>query len=243
MMQRMAGKRLFCIRNDRDDNLGIATRELSAAGVSVERLDGFAPDVRWPEFDQMAGLIVFGGEMNVDEIDRHPYLSRERELMRSAVDVGVPVLGICLGAQMLARTLGASVYRAPVRELGFKPVRLTQAGLEDPLLGAFGTRPCVFQWHQDTFELPKDATLLATGDAVPNQAFRAGANAWGVQFHFEVDGEGIAAWLQAAGASVERVWKRTAAEVRNEMSRYLEAQQNQAKAAFAAFAAAVRSAS
>jgi GMP synthase (glutamine-hydrolysing) len=234
---------VFCVRNDRDDSLGIAPGELSAAGVRVERLDGFAPDAHWPGLDEMAGLIVFGGEMNVDEVDRHPYLSRERELMRSAVEGGVPVLGICLGAQMLARMLGASVYRAPVRELGFKPVRLTQAGLEDPLLGAFGTRPCVFQWHEDTFELPKDATLLAVGDDVAHQAFRYGERAWGVQFHFEVDGEGIAAWLHAAGGSLERLWKRTAAEVRLEMSRYLEAQQNQAKAAFAAFAAAVRSAS
>lgn len=137
----------------------------------------------------MGGLIVFGGEMNVDEIEAHPYLLRERQLMADALARGVPVLGICLGAQMLARVLGAPVRRAPVRELGFKPVRLTQAGTTDPLLGAFGRSACVFQWHEDTFDLPKGAELLAAGDTVTNQAFRHGDRAWGVQFHFEVNQE------------------------------------------------------
>jgi GMP synthase (glutamine-hydrolysing) len=242
MMQRMTSKPVFCVRNDPDDTLGITERVLVACGLAVEKLDGFAPDVRWPGLDAIGGLIVFGGEMNVDEVDRHPYLLRERELMRSAVDVGVPVLGICLGAQMLARTLGARVHRAPVRELGFRPVRLIEAGLKDPLLGAFGRRPCVFQWHEDTFDLPKDATLLAVGDDVANQAFRYGEHAWGVQFHFEIDRDGVEAWLRAAQPTLEPVWQRTVDELREELATYLEQQQDQARALLVAFAAQVATA-
>jgi GMP synthase (glutamine-hydrolysing) len=230
------------VRNDRDDTLGVTLAALTAAGVPVERLDAFNPEVRWPGLDEIGGLLVFGGEMNVDEVERYPYLLAQRELMRRAVDAGLPVLGICLGAQMLARALDARVYRAPVRELGFKPVMLTDAGRIDPLVGAFHSGDRVFQWHEDTFDLPDGAELLAAGDEVLVQAFRMGRNAWAVQFHFEVDAEGVNAWLRSVEPSLERVWKRSAEEVRDELRLYLDAQQQRARVLLAAFAAQVRSA-
>jgi GMP synthase (glutamine-hydrolysing) len=232
---------VVCVRNDRDDTLGITAAVLGDAGVPLVRLDGFAPDIRWPAQDEIGGLIVFGGEMNVDEIDRHPYLGSQRDLMRRAVDAGLPVLGICLGAQMLARAAGARVYRAPVRELGFKSVRITDAGQRDVLLGAFQSGDRVFQWHEDTFDLPAGADLLASGDDVPNQAFRLGRNAWGVQFHFEIDAAGLEAWLRVAEPTLSRVWKRTADEVREELRIYLDAQQQRSRVLLAAFAGEVRS--
>lgn len=231
---------VLCVRNDRDDTLGVTVAALAAEGVPVERLDAFNPEVRWPGLDEIGGLMVFGGEMNVDEVERYPYLLAQRQLMRRAVDAGLPVLGICLGAQMLARALDARVYRAPVRELGFKPVIVTEAGRIDPLLGAFHSRDRVFQWHEDTFDLPEGAELLAAGDDVPVQAFRMGRTAWAVQFHFEVDGDGVNAWLRSAEPSLERVWKRSAEEVRDELRLYLDAQQQRAQALFAAFAVQVR---
>lgn len=103
---------VLCVRNDRDDTLGVTVAALAAEGVPVERLDAFNPEVRWPGLDEIGGLMVFGGEMNVDEVERYPYLLAQRQLMRRAVDAGLPVLGICLGAQMLARALDARVYRA-----------------------------------------------------------------------------------------------------------------------------------
>ncbi|HJX19353.1 MAG TPA: type 1 glutamine amidotransferase [Steroidobacteraceae bacterium] len=229
------------IRNDRDDTLGITAAALTEAGVPLVRLDAFEADVRGPDLEEIGGLIVFGGEMNVDEIDRHPYLLSQRELMRRAVDAGLPVLGICLGAQMLARAFDAPVYRAPVRELGFKPVRVTELGRRDALLSAFQTGDRVFQWHEDTFDLPAGADLLAAGDDVPNQAFRLGRNAWGVQFHFEVDPAGVEAWLRAAEPTLSRVWKRTADEVREELRLHLDAQQQRSRALLAAFAGQVGS--
>src|SRR3989442_981233 len=114
-------------------------------------------------------------EMNVDETDRHPHLLTQRELMWRAVDAGLPVLGI-------------------------KRVRLTDEGEPDVLLGAFTTGDRVFQWHEDTFDLPDGADLLVAGDDVPNQAFRLGRTAWGVQFHFEVDAQGVEALAASLGA-------------------------------------------
>ena len=234
-------KPVLGIRNDRDDTLGIAAAALAEADVPLIRLDAFEADVRWPNLEEIGGLMVFGGEMNVDEIDRHPYLLTQRELMRRAADAGLPVLGICLGSQILARAFDAPVYRASVRELGFKPVRVTDMGRRDVLLSAFQSGDRVFQWHEDTFDLPAGAELLVAGDDVPIQAFRLGRNAWGVQFHFEVDADGVEAWLRVAEPTLSRVWKRTADEVREELRIYLDSQQQRSRAMLAAFADQVRS--
>jgi len=235
-------KPVLCIRNDPDDTLGITAAVLGEAGVPLARLDAFEPDARWPALEEIGGLIVFGGEMNVDEVDRHPHLLTQRQLLRRAVDANLPVLGICLGAQMLARAFDARVYRAPVRELGFKPVRVTDVGQADALLSAFHIGDRVFQWHEDTFDLPAGAELLVAGDDVPIQAFRLGLTAWGVQFHFEVDAEGVEAWLRVAEPTLSRVWKRTAEEVREELRTHLDGQQRRSRVLLAAFADQVRSA-
>jgi GMP synthase (glutamine-hydrolysing) len=238
MMQRHPMKPVLCIRNDRDDTLGISTSVLGDHGVRILRLDGFDPRAVWPDPEEIGGLIVFGGEMNVDQVDRYPALLTQRRLMRSMVDAGLPVLGICLGAQMLARALDARVYRAKVRELGFKPVHLTEAGRRDRLLGAFNNGDRVFQWHEDTFDLPQGAVLLAAGDDVPVQAFRFGTHAWGVQFHFEVDRDGVEAWLRVAQPRLEPVWSRSADDVRGELEIFLAAQQQKARQLFSGFARA-----
>jgi GMP synthase-like glutamine amidotransferase len=231
---------VVCVRNDRDDTLGITAAVLGEAGVPFMRLDAFDADVIWPDLEEIGGLIVFGGEMNVDETDRHPHLLTQRALMRRAVDAGLPVLGICLGAQMLARAFDAPVYRAPVREFGFKPVRITDLGQRDALLGAFQSGDRVFQWHEDTFDLPAGADLLVAGDDVPTQAFRVGGNAWGAQFHLEADAAGLEAWLRVAEPTLARVWKRTADEVRDELRVYLPAQQQRSRVLLHAFAKLVR---
>jgi GMP synthase (glutamine-hydrolysing) len=223
---------VLCVRNYPYDTLGITAAVLEDRGVDVIKLDAFEPGMGWPPLEAISGLIVFGGEMNVDEVDRHPYLLTERRLMRRAVDAGLPVLGICLGAQMLARTLEAPVSQAPVPELGFKKVTLTGAGQRDRLLGGFQTGDFVFQWHRDTFDLPSGADLLAVGDEVHNQAFRYGVNAWGVQFHFEIDQEGVETWLRLAEPTLEQTFKRSAREVRNELRMYLDAQQKRARHLF-----------
>jgi GMP synthase (glutamine-hydrolysing) len=229
-------KPVLCVRNDPDDTLGIVEAVLAAEGIQVLRLDGFEAGTRLPDIDQIGGLVVFGGEMNVDETERHPWLLTQRQLMRRAIEGAVPVLGICLGAQMLARALGARVYPAPVRELGFYPLTVTEAGLRDPLVSAFGNADRVFQWHEDTFDLPQGGVLLASGGQIPVQAFSFGERAWGIQFHFEVDREGVEAWLRAAQPTLKSPWNRDANQVRAELDLYLEAQQEHSRRLLAGFA-------
>lgn len=226
---------VVCVQNDPLDSLGIAPKLLRAAGCETSVLRAFESNAAWPSAGSLGGLVVFGGEMNADQLDRHPYLRRVRDLMRQFVDLGVPTLGICLGAQLLARAFNARVYRAPVRELGFVPIVLTADGRNDPLLAACRSGDRFFEWHEDTFDLPPGATLLASGRAVPRQAFRIGS-AWGIQFHPEVDAAEIHQWVEAAGGSLESTWGRTRAEVTAEVQEYLVAQEGQAGRVFGAFA-------
>jgi GMP synthase (glutamine-hydrolysing) len=148
-----------------------------------------------PSVEGYDGLIVLGGPMSAWDDANHPHLAGEVRAIEAAVASGTPVLGICLGAQLLARALGASVRPAPAKEIGWYDVSLTEAGRSDPVLRAFSATERVFQWHGDTFDLPADATHLAHGSLCANQAFRYGESAYGLQFHLEADASLIERWL------------------------------------------------
>jgi GMP synthase (glutamine-hydrolysing) len=145
-----------------------------------------------PGHDEVAGAVFMGGPMNVDEVERFPALATEREWLAAAVERGMPVLGICLGAQLLARALGAKVKPGPAPEIGFAPVEVSDP--DDPLLGGLAPRSEVLHWHGDVFDLPAGAEPLASSERTACQAFRAG-NAWGVLFHPEADCALVEAWL------------------------------------------------
>jgi len=145
-----------------------------------------------PAHDEIAGAVVMGGPMNVDEVERFPALAAEREWLAAAVERGMPVLGICLGAQLLARALGGEVRPGGAPEIGFAPVEI--ADPEDPLLGGLAPGTEVLHWHGDVFDLPDGATHLASSELTACQAFRAG-NVWGVLFHPEADCALVEAWL------------------------------------------------
>jgi GMP synthase (glutamine-hydrolysing) len=229
---------LACLRHEEPDDLGIGEAVLNAEGVPIEYVDLWrqAP----PPLTKVSGLVVLGGDMNADDVARFPFLSRERDVLAEAAAEGMPVLGICLGAQLLARALGAAVTRAPRRELGFFPVRATAATEADPLATCFEDGDLVFQWHRDTFALPDRATLLLEGETVTNQAFRAGERAWGFQFHFEVTREKLEKWFELAGPSLEREWDRAGDELRREADRYLSLQHERSEALFSRFAGLLR---
>ncbi|HEU5251904.1 MAG TPA: type 1 glutamine amidotransferase [Solirubrobacterales bacterium] len=145
-----------------------------------------------PAHEEVAGAVVMGGPMNVDEVERYPALAAEREWLAAAVERGMPVLGICLGAQLLARALGAEVRPGEAPEIGFAPVEI--AAPDDPLLGALAPRAEVLHWHGDVFDLPDGGEHLASSQRTACQAFRV-ANAWGVLFHPEADLALVEAWL------------------------------------------------
>lgn len=172
---------------------GLLAGVLADAGVDahVVRLD--LGDVL-PAPEDVGGVVVMGGAMGVHDTGEFPWLETERRWITENVGAGVPVLGVCLGAQQLAAALGASVTTGPAPEVGVGEVELTAAGRADPVLGPEGDRVAVIQWHGDTFEIPAGAVHLATGDRYRNQAFRFGRLAYGLQFHIEVDEAMAAAW-------------------------------------------------
>jgi GMP synthase-like glutamine amidotransferase len=165
-------------------------REDSADVTTVE-LD---QDDAIPTLAEADALLVFGGPMNVDEHARFHWLVPEIAAIRQAALRGLPVFGVCLGAQLLARALGAPVTRNPIPEVGLLDVDLTDDGASDPLFVGWPRRASVVQWHSDTFALPASATLLATSPACRNQAFRYGECAYGLQFHPEVTADMVAEW-------------------------------------------------
>jgi GMP synthase (glutamine-hydrolysing) len=148
-----------------------------------------------PEVSRYNGLVVLGGPMNVDDLERHPHLAVEVELIRQAIEQGIPVLGICLGAQLIAKALGAPVSANSAKEIGWYDVSPTSVAKADPLFRDFGEVEKIFQWHSDTFEIPPGAVPLATSPTCHRQAFRYGTNVYGFQFHLEVDERLIERWL------------------------------------------------
>jgi GMP synthase (glutamine-hydrolysing) len=145
-----------------------------------------------PDHDEVAGAVVMGGPMNVNEVDAHPELGTEREWLAEAARRELPVLGICLGAQLLARALGAEVKAGEGPELGYAPVEVLDP--DDPIVGNLAPSTPVLHWHGDVFDLPAGATHLARSSRTEVQAFRHG-NAWGVLFHPESDFALLEAWL------------------------------------------------
>jgi GMP synthase (glutamine-hydrolysing) len=155
---------------------------------------GRHPDAH-PRLEGYDGLVVLGGPMSVDDVDRHPHLATEVGLLRQALDLDIPVLGICLGAQLIAKALGGAVGRNGEKEIGWYDVCASEEGHADPLVGQFGPQERIFQWHGDTFEMPPGAIHLASTDTCRNQAFRYGNKVYGFQFHLEADERLIERWL------------------------------------------------
>jgi len=143
------------------------------------------------------GVIILGGPMSTYEADRHSHLADEIALAADALRRDVPILGVCLGSQILAAAAGGRVYPGPAQEIGWFPIAVTDAGRRDPVLGVFSPEAVVFHWHGDTFDLPGGATLLASSRLYANQAFRIGTRAYGVQFHPEITAGMVDEWVEA----------------------------------------------
>ncbi len=171
---------------------GLGLIEPAFVDASVEYMY-FSPDD--PGLDEAAFdmLVVMGGPASV--YDSYPWLEQETGIIRKAVEKHAPVLGVCLGAQLIAASLGAEVMPSAGKEIGWYPVELTAAGGADPLLSHLGRTRTVFQWHGDTFALPAGAELLASSPLCPHQAFRFGDNVYALQFHLEVTASMVSEWL------------------------------------------------
>jgi GMP synthase-like glutamine amidotransferase len=157
---------------------------------------------RVPEAD---ALVVFGGEQSATDDDIHPYLPRLAELMAAYTAADKPVLGICLGSQVLARAYGSENHLGTAPEFGWVDVALTDAGRADPVLSVLPDSFPIFQWHSDTFTLPQGAVHLASNETARHQAFRIGRATYGTQFHFEASRAVVADWLRSFPEGVDRM--------------------------------------
>ncbi len=194
---------IYVFRHVPHEGLGTLAELFERAGEPYQYLDLYreVPE-RFP-YESAKALVVMGGPMNVYENDLYPFLDFEDDAIRGALERELPVLGICLGSQLLARALGARVRRNPVKEIGWYELRPSPEGAEDALFRHLAPRECVFQWHGDTFDLPLGAVHLASSELCFNQAFRYGERSYGLQFHLEVGEEMIREWLAEPGNDAE----------------------------------------
>lgn len=189
---------------------GVFADAVEAAGGALETWCApAAPEP--PPLEGVDAIVAFGGSMHPDQEEQHGWIRAELALLRRAVERGTPVLGVCLGAQLLARAAGAQVGPAREPEIGWCEVELTDAGRADPVVGTLPPRVVAFQWHHYAFAVPDGAVELARSPVCP-QAFRLGERAWGIQFHAEVTRTMIGAWLDENGDAVPGGPERLAAE-------------------------------
>jgi GMP synthase-like glutamine amidotransferase len=186
--------RVLAFRHVPFEGLGRIEAVLTACGFEIDYADLYAPRAVRVEPAAYHALIFMGGPMSVN--DDLPYLRREEGFIRDAIERGVPVFGVCLGAQLIVHALGAPVGRSPVKEIGWFEIEFTAAAQQDRLFAGLGGRETVFHWHGETFDLPAGAVLLASSERCRNQAFRLGSTVYGLQFHPEVTPEMIADWCR-----------------------------------------------
>jgi len=183
--------RAVCLKHVPFEGPGAFATALAARGVSLERY--LVPQDGLPK-DAGDLLIVMGGPMSVNDSD--PWIAEETVFIRSALQAGTPVIGVCLGSQFMAKSLGATVRPGKALEIGITPVTLTAEAKHDPVFSTLPESFEVFEWHGEVFDLPKDCVSLAGSDIAPLQAFRYGARAYGLLFHLEMEENGIKSLCQ-----------------------------------------------
>lgn len=196
--------RVAIVENTRITHHGQVGVALHEAAALIDLWKPWA-DNRLPSTDGADALIVFGGEQSARDDHTHPYLPQLADLMAAYSAADKPVLGICLGSQLLARAFGADNHLGTAPEFGWVDVALTKAGRADPMLSAVPESFPIFQWHSDTFSLPAGAVHLAASETAANQAFRIGRATYGTQFHFEASRSVVRDWSATFPEAIDRM--------------------------------------
>jgi GMP synthase-like glutamine amidotransferase len=184
-------RKVLAFRHVPYESLGRIADSLEQHDIDCEYVDLNCGAAR-PDAGGADGLIFMGGPMSAN--DDLPYIRHELEIITAAISRGLPILGVCLGSQLIAKALGARVYPNNVPEIGWYPVHWTPAAAHDRLHQGLEAPETVFHWHGETFDLPPGAELLASSEACRNQAYSAGANVYGLQYHLEVTPEMLDDW-------------------------------------------------
>jgi GMP synthase (glutamine-hydrolysing) len=197
--------KIYVLQHHPAENLGNIADALEGAALAWQYIRVNDGQTVPASIKGAGGLIVMGGPMSVYQIDRYPWLRDEMRLIEDAAKSNVPVLGVCLGAQIVAAALGAKVDRNPNgKEIGWHPIRLHDSAKDDRLMGGLPATMTPFHWHGDIFDLPRGAVSLASSDKTPCQAFRHGDKVYGFQFHIEVTRESVAAMAGAFAKDLVR---------------------------------------
>jgi GMP synthase (glutamine-hydrolysing) len=187
-----ASPNLLVIRHEPCSSLGMLQAAVKNAQVPFRYLDISQGEVLAEPIAHYSHIVILGGAISAYEDDRYSFLQTEFKLIETAIAQQIPLLGICLGSQILARVLGAHVYRGEAgREAGWCDLQLTERGQQDALFQGFPDRFKVFESHQDTFDLPPQCVHLAMSSMYPNQSFRYGSTVWAIQFHLEMDEQAL----------------------------------------------------
>ena len=213
--------RILVVQNSRTAPIGLLGDYLAEFGADLVTVTPPEDEPLPTDATGFHGAVVLGGPQSAADDGTSPYIPRLLDLMRSFAESDRPILGICLGAQLLARAYGERVYKHSLMERGFKPVTSTLAGAEDPVMGSLGPVRHIMQWHYDTFDLPKDAVLLATGRDCANQAFRMGDSQYGLQFHPEVNAEIVRDWVSRAEGATQAEIDAIGREMEAQIDRHL----------------------
>ena len=220
-------KKAWAITHVAFEDLGSFGQILREAGFTVEYIDAATGDLDSirPEDDDL--LIVLGGPISVNEVDEYPFLETELELLGQRLAADRPTLGICLGAQLIARALGADVYPGTVKEIGWAPIQLNDAGSRSVLRHLVGENVNVLHWHGETFDIPEDAQHLASSEHYPNQAFSLGKS-MALQFHPEVTARGIEQWFVGHTGEIHQTDGISVTQLRDDTARYADTLQARA---------------
>lgn len=196
---------LLVVQHVPHERLGTFELAFKEAGCALTFLNTYELQASWLSPSAYDGLVVMGGPQSVYQQSKYPFLTKELALIRAAVKADRPILGVCLGAQLLAEALGGNVTPAEQKEIGWYPLMREPGADGEPLFGPFGQTETVFQWHGDTFDLPRGATQLFSAPLCDQQAFRFGATVWALQFHVEITEAMIATWIVKNKAELARL--------------------------------------
>ncbi|MBI5197663.1 MAG: gamma-glutamyl-gamma-aminobutyrate hydrolase family protein [Nitrospirae bacterium] len=178
------------------EDLGTLRQALENRGIPFRYVRLYAGEKVPDSLSSIGGLILLGGPMNVYQETDYPYLLEVNSLVQEAVRRDLPTLGICLGAQLIAKATGATVYHGKEKEIGWYSLEMSREAGQDSVFAELPTQLTVFQWHGDTFDIPPGGVRLAGSSRFPNQAFRLGERVYALQFHLEVTQEMIRLWIR-----------------------------------------------
>ena len=213
-------KTALVIRHLAFEDLGLFERTIEAAGYQIRYLEAGMDELTWIEPLDPALLIVLGGPIGANDEDDYPFIEDELTIIKTRLNSDAPTLGICLGAQLMARALGAKVYPGPEKEIGWSGLQLTDAGNHSSLKHLSEKNAHVLHWHGDTFDIPEGAMHLASTSTIKNQAFSWKQRCLALQFHPEVTVQGMERWYIGHAAEIQQTEGVSVEQLRADSQKY-----------------------